>query len=202
MTVIVNFKGYAFGKKAFRIAKSFEGLKGVMVAVQPSDIHKLKHAKVPVLAQHVDICEGKCTGSILADAVLGEGAIGSLINHSERRLGFSEIQERVVYLKKRKALSVVCAQSVAEAVKLAKLKPSFIAFEPPELIATKCSVSEKKPDSIAKCAKLGVPLLVGAGIHTKHDVVIAKKLGAKGVLVASSVMLSKNPRKELVKLVK
>jgi len=42
--------------------------------------------------------------------------------------------------------------------------------------------------------------LVGAGINSKKDVEISLKMGAKGILVASGVIKSKNPYESLKEL--
>jgi triosephosphate isomerase len=44
-------------------------------------------------------------------------------------------------------------------------------------------------------------LIVGAGVHSKKDLKVARKLGAKGVLIASAVVLAKDPEKKLEELI-
>ena len=99
---------------------------------------------------------------------------------------------------------LACADSPKEVTKLKKLKPDFIAYEPPELIGGDISVSTARPklitDSVKKAGK--IPLLVGAGIKNTNDVKISIKLGAKGVFVASGIIKAKNKRKEILSLIK
>jgi len=43
-------------------------------------------------------------------------------------------------------------------------------------------------------------VLVGAGIKSVEDVKVSLKMGAKGILISSSIIKSKNPEEELEKL--
>jgi uncharacterized protein related to proFAR isomerase len=44
------------------------------------------------------------------------------------------------------------------------------------------------------------PVLVGAGVHSEEDIRIATSLGAVGVLLATDVVKSNDPKAELLKL--
>ena len=98
---------------------------------------------------------------------------------------------------------MVFASNLKEAKKIQKLKPELLIIEPPELVATKTSVSQEKPELIEKISKkLKTKFLVGAGIHTREDVTTAIKLGAAGVALSSAITKSKTPRTVLQKLFK
>jgi len=85
-----------------------------------------------------------------------------------------------------------------ESKKYAKLNPTFIAIEPPELIGTGRAISTERPQLITKAvdsvksAKNSTKLLCGAGIVSGNDVARAKQLGSKGILVASGIVKAKN----------
>lgn len=202
--IIVNFKSYerATGKKALHLTRKISELtkdakSKWIVCPQHVDLWIAKEVKIPVFAQHVDALEpGRGTGYVTPYSLKIYGVKGSLINHSEHRLPFKEIKARVEILKKYKMQSVVCANTVREASKLAKLKPDYIAVEPPELIGTGISVSKAKPEIVEKAAKAvkkhGVKFLCGAGISSGEDVRKALELGAHGVLVASAIANSKH----------
>jgi len=213
MLAIINFKAYqsATGINAIKLAKICEKVAkkqnaNIAVAVQPSDIFAIAaNVKIPVLAQHVDAIDfGANTGWILPESVLQAGAVGSLVNHSEHKVPLPVIKATIQKLKKLGMLSVACASTPAIAIKIAKLKPDIIAIEPPELIGGKISVSDAEPEIITKTTHKirNIPVLCGAGVHTKHDVSAALELGAKGVLVASGVAKAKNPEKVLTQLVR
>ena len=93
--IIINFKTYseATGKKAVDLSKIAEKVStetGVNIGLAPQFVDISSIAKTvsnPVFAQHIDpITPGSSTGHILLEAVKEAGAVGSLINHSERRL--------------------------------------------------------------------------------------------------------------------
>lgn len=212
MYYFINFKNYkeSTGANAIKLAKICERVANrrkarIIACVNAVDFKDCSKAvDMPVFSEHIDpIDAGAFTGWILPDAVKGAGAAGTLLNHSERRISFDVLKKSIVYCKKLKLKCVVCVEKDSEVSAIAKLKPDFIAIEPPELIGGKVSVSTAKPQVVSGAVKLAgkVPVLCGAGIHTKQDVIIAKKLGAKGILIASAVTLAKDPAKVLDELV-
>jgi len=207
--VILNFKAYreAIGPGAERLAYVAETVSRetgvtVAVAVQPTDVYRISSRhEIPVLAQHVDPQrEGSWTGHVTALALKEAGAAGSLVNHSERRLGASEIAGAVEALREEGLVSVVCADTPRVARAVAALEPDFVAIEPPELIGTGLSVSKAKPevvtDSIARIRSLGlnVPVVCGAGISGPDDVARAIELGTVGVLISSAYVKARDPQ--------
>ncbi|MGD8565418.1 MAG: triose-phosphate isomerase, partial [Candidatus Bathyarchaeota archaeon] len=206
--IIVNFKTYleATGQKAIELAKKAENVSyetGVTISLAPqiTDISAIvKAVKNPVLAQHIDpINPGSHTGHILIDAVKQAGAIGSLINHSERQLRLSDIEFLIGMARKKNMISVVCANNPDISVAVASLRPDMIAIEPPELIGTGIPVSKAKPevieDTIKQVRRINkeVTILCGAGISHGDDVEASIKLGTDGVLVASAVVKANDP---------
>ena len=213
--IIINFKTYkeSTGKNAVKLAKICEKVakktkKSIAIAVSETDICEVtKKVKIPVLAQHVDGEEyGAHTGSILPESIKKLGAVGSLINHSERQIPFDKIEKAVQRCKKNKLITIVCAKDDKLSEKLSKLHPDFIAMEPPELIGGKISVSSSKPElvkkTVKKVKKNKVKTICGAGVHTKEDVKAALKLGTVGVLLASGITKSNFPEKDLLEMCK
>ncbi|MBI5065726.1 triosephosphate isomerase [Candidatus Woesearchaeota archaeon] len=204
MLVIINFKTYkeATGNNAVKLAKSFSKFRNVIVCAQASDIANTSNL-LTTFAQHIDPVDvGMNTGSITAFAIKSAGARGTLLNHSEYRLSFEELKSCLSLAKKYKLRTVICAKDSEEVKRFAKLKPDFIAIEPKELIGGKISVTMASPWLITKSLKAAgrIPLLCGAGVHSKEDLLTAKKLGAKGVLIASAIIKNKNPAKKLKEL--
>ncbi len=82
-------------------------------------------------------------------------------------------------------------------------QPDFIAYEPPELIASETtSASRAKPEIIQRIVNM-LPesqIIVGAGVKTGADVEKSLQLGAKGVLVSSAVVKADNPEAKLLEL--
>ncbi len=208
----MNFKAYieATGKKAVelaRVAGEVSREKGVVIAVAPqfTDIRPVAELSgVPVFSQHIDpVKPGAYTGHVLADAVRSSGAVGTLLNHSERRIKVSEIEESVDLARDAGLLSLVCANTSGVSAAVAAFNPSMIAVEPPELIGTGVAVSKAKPELITNTLKRirtgnqNVRVLCGAGVSTPEDVSKAIELGTEGVLVASSVVKNHNPQELL-----
>ncbi len=215
--ILINFKTYteATGKNALKLAKIAEevSLKTevcVGVAPQFTDIAPIaKEVKIPVFAQHIDsVKPGSFTGHILPDAVKQAGAVGTLINHSERRLKMADIDAAVKRAREVGLTSVVCTNNATVSAAAAALKPDMIAVEPPELIGTGIPVSKAKPGvvtgtvDVVKRINPNVIVLCGAGITKGEDVAAALRLGTEGVLLASGVVLAKDPSKVLLNLAK
>lgn len=203
---IINCKNYEeiAGEKIIKLAK---------IAAKISKKYKIKIAIAPphhliplitkfgiiVLAQHLDDKKvGSTTGFMIPEIIKKSKIDGSIINHSEHRITESEIKNLVKRLKKLKLKTIVCVKNVSEVKKYAKINPTFIAIEPPELIGTGRAISTEKPQLITnsidavQSAKNSTKLLCGAGIVSAEDVSRAVELGSKGILVASGVIKAKN----------
>jgi triosephosphate isomerase len=206
--IIVNYKTYteSTGKNAVELAKKAERVHeetGVYVGVAPqlADLATVaRSVAIPVFAQHIDpIRPGGYTGHVLADSAKEAGAIGTLINHSERQLKLSDIEQIIRITHEHNMISVVCANNPSVSAAVAVLEPDMIAIEPPELIGTGIPVSKAQPEIITGTIRLvrevnkKVMVLCGAGISRGEDVVAALKLGTQGVLVASGIVKAKDP---------
>jgi triosephosphate isomerase len=211
--IIVNFKTYsqATGKKAVKLAKiaekvSLETEVCIGLAPQFVDITPVANAvSLPVFAQHIDtIKPGSFTGHVLAESVKETGAVGTLINHSERRLKLADIDATIARTREVNLTSVVCTATAALSANVAELKPDMIAVEPPELIGTGIPVAKTKPEVVTGAVKVvkqnnpNVVVLCGAGLTKGEDVAAALRLGTEGVLVASGIVKTKDPYKVLL----
>jgi len=215
--VIINCKTYreATGDNAFKLAKICDDVAKetdveIIICPQFTDIYRIaKNVDIPVYAQHVDPVDyGSNTGHVLPESVKAAGAVGSLINHSERRLRLADIEACIEKLKSLGMISVVCTNNINVTKAASALGPDFVAIEPPELIGTGIPVSKAQPEiitgSVDAVNKVNpdVKVLTGAGITTGDDVKKAIELGTCGVLLASGVIKAKNPKDVLMDLVK
>ncbi len=214
--IIINFKAYkeSIGENAVALAKAAAEVAEktgvpVSVAVQAADIFRVKSAaNIDVFAQHVDPSEfGAFTGAILPEAAQAAGAVGSLMNHSEKRIGHEIIGKTVERMKSLGMKSVVCSKDAEESEELARFQPDFIAYEPPELIGGDISVSTAAPEVIeetvrrVKAVSPNTEILAGAGVKTKEDIDVAMRLGAVGVLLASGVTKAESPKEAILGLI-
>ncbi|MEM3874227.1 MAG: triose-phosphate isomerase [Candidatus Bathyarchaeia archaeon] len=211
--ILVNFKTYleATGKKAVELAKKAEKASretGIQIGVAPqfTDIAAVAQAaEVPVFAQHIDPVEpGSYTGHVSAEAIKEAGAVGTILNHSERQLRLFEIDAAIKIARNSGLVSVVCANNQSISAAVAALNPDVVAVEPPELIGTGIPVSKAKPEIVKATVELvrkvnrKVVILCGAGISHGEDVTAALKLGTQGVLVASAVVKAKDQYRVLL----
>ncbi len=211
--LVINLKAYkqSFGLKALQLARQCLKLSkqfkvNIAIAPQHVDIALVANTGIATLAQHVDVTFGRYTGWQSSFAVKQAGCVGTMLNHSEHKLGFKELKQKMLIAKQAGLKTLVCAATVKEATRIAKLEPDIIAVEPPELIAGKVSVSTAKPGLIAKTVRAvkkideNIIVLCGAGVKSSVDVSKALQLGAEGVLVSSCVAKSNDKVKVLKSL--
>ena len=206
--IIVNFKTYAeaTGQKAIELAKNAEKASketsaSIAVAPQFVDIVRVaEEVEIPVFAQHIDpIKPGNSTGHVLAESVKEAGAVGTLINHSERQLKLSDIDAIITLAREKRLISCVCANNPTVSAAAAAIGPDIVSIEPPELIGTGIAVSKAQPQVVTNTVNLvrrinsKITILCGAGISQNEDVSVALKLGTNGVLVASGIVRAKDP---------
>lgn len=200
--LIINLKTY--DTDITKLVKTAESIsKETIIVANPLDIFNIsKNTKLKVWSQHADEYNyGAHTGSIIIEKLKKSGASGCIINHSENRIPFKKIKAVVEKCKKLKFPVMVCCQNLSEAKKIDLLKPNYIAYEPKSLIGGTISVSSAKPNIIKKITSVvKTPVIVGAGVHTREDVIISKKLGSKGVFVASGIIKAKNKSKIIKEL--
>ena len=215
--VLINFKAYpqSSGKKGLELARVAEKVSketGVSIAVAPqlTDLALIaSNVDIPVFSQHADAVDpGSKTGHVTLEAVRDAGAIGTMLNHSERRIRADEIDVIVKKAKNLGLLTVVCANTPEVTAAMAALGPDMVAIEPPELIGTGIPVSKAKPEVVTGAVELvkkvnpQVKVLCGAGITTGEDFEAALKLGTVGVLLASGIVKAKDWEKAILDLVK
>ncbi len=215
--IIINFKTYiqGMGQQAVRLARLAESISNdydvyIGIAPQFTDLHPVvQKVDIPVFAQHIDLYEpGSRTGHILPEAVAATGAVGTLLNHSERQLNLKEIEVAVERCRDTNLISIVCADTPEKTVQVAAFHPDMVAIEPPELIGTGIPVSQAQPEIVENTVSMvrehdsEIVILCGAGITTGDDVAAALALGTQGVLLASGVVKAKDSAQVLIDLVR
>ncbi|MCE4620509.1 MAG: triose-phosphate isomerase [Desulfurococcales archaeon] len=206
--LVVNYKAYptAFREEAVEIARKAAELAEklsktrIILAVPAPMTYKIASIYEDLYLQHLDPLDyGAHTGYIPAEAIRDLPVRGTLINHSEHKIPFRDVAKIIDVVRKAGKEVIACADTPSEAAGLAYLKPDMIAVEPPELIGTGIPVSKAKPEVITRSVEAvhrvdpGITVLAGAGISSPDDAVRAVELGARGVLVASIIMKSKDP---------
>jgi triosephosphate isomerase len=213
--IILNFKCYgeSIGSNAIKLAHIAEKVSedtGLTIVVVPTfvDLQRVaSEVSIPVFAQHIDPIDlGSHTGFIPPEAVKEAGALGTLVNHSERRLLLADVDAAVSRAKIIGLQTCVCSNNASVSAAAAALNPTMVAVEPPELIGSGKSVSKTKPEVVTNTVKLirdvneDVLILCGAGITTGEDARAAIKLGTDGILLASAFTKATDPAKVLREL--
>jgi triosephosphate isomerase len=214
--IVLNFKCYgeSIGQNSLKLAKIAERTSenlGSTIIVCPAhtDLQRVaSEVSIPVFAQHYDPIElGAHTGCIPPEAIRDAGAVGSLVNHSERRLLLADVDTCISRAKDLGLRTCVCSNNASVSVSIAALGPDIVAVEPPELIGSGKSVSKTKPEVVTSTVSLirginkKVIVLCGAGITTGDDARAAIKLGTDGILLASAFTKATDPEKVLTELV-
>ena len=211
--IALNFKTYkeSLGQRGLNLASiacHVSQTTGVRIVVAPQflDIRASVGLGAETFAQSAtDFEPGAHTGAISIDSIKDAGCAGLLVNHAENRLPKNSIEKIILRSKKLGIESMLCTKDVEESVELARLNPTYVAIEPPELIGSGISVSSAKPEIISGAVEAvakvsNSPVICGAGVSTGADVARAIELGAKGVLLASAYVKAKDPEKLLMEM--
>jgi len=211
--IVVNFKTYstALGIEAESLAQHMANVDtdarivAVVSAFDLSSISKIDNLEV--WSQHLDpVGQGSFTGWLEPETAIQRGVQGTIINHAEHKVSLEHVEKLMQMLPEGFPICA-CAADVEEAINLAKLNPTFIAVEPPELIGGDISVTTADPSIVSntveavKSVNSNVRVLCGAGVKNGEDVAKAIELGAEGVLLASGVTKSNDPSSVLADLV-
>lgn len=213
--LIINLKNYpqVLGPGSLALASAAErvsnetGARIIVAPPGPMLALVASSVSIPVFSQSVGTeTSERSTGAILPEAVKGAGAGGTILNHSESRIPAKALSKLVPRLHSLSLEVCLCTKTSEELAKFGRLKTSYLAVEPPELIGSGIAVSKAKPGlitkSVAAARKSGYEgkLLCGAGIVTRADVRRAVELGADGVLVSSSVVKAHDWRAKIEEL--
>ena len=214
--IFVNYKTFeeSSGAKAITLTKileetAHESQVKIIPVVQTIDAESvISGTTLEVWIQHVDpVSYGAHTGWTLPEEAAKVGVAGVFLNHSEHKFDNFE----ALATANEKALSanlktLIFAGNLDELKKVSALSPTYVAYEPPELVgSTTVSVAQAQPEIISQASEIakgaGLPLIVGAGIHSMDDVKKSLELGAVGVAVATDVVKAVDPKKELLDLI-
>jgi len=196
-------KTYMYGKDFIELSVFADELAekyhvSIIVTPQYVDIPVIakKTKTIFVFAQHMDsLSVGRGIGAVLPEAIKAAGASGVLLNHVEKRLPIEELKKTVQRAKEVGLMTMVCADDLASAETIAKMKPTIIIAESPELIGGG-KRDEKEVEAIKVINEAvhsiseNTLVLHGAGIRGPDDVFEVIASGAQGTGSTSGVMLA------------
>ena len=141
-----------------------------------ADIRRVAEATkhIHVFAPHMDTLQpGRGLADILPESMKAAGAEGVMLNHCEKPLSVSELRASIKRADEVGLVSIVCADSIAEASAIAHLNPNIIVAEPSELIGTGKASDIEYVEASTRAVKDVNPdimVLQGAGIKCYDDV--------------------------------
>ena len=207
--LLINFKTYeqssganavTLANHAFELSKEF----GIPMVVCPNLVDMKDISRIyggGTWAQHCDLDErGRATGWLPPELLKETGVTGVVLNHSEHKLPFDRLEKIVVRVRALELKVLIFADSLEESINVSALTPDWIGYEPPELVgSTDTSVSKAKPEVIEKVVRAipNIPILVGAGVKNQEDVRVSLRLGARGIGVASGVVLASDQKEAI-----
>jgi triosephosphate isomerase len=198
-------KAYLYGREALALAKHADRIGKqydvrIIFTPQYVDIPIIaSETELLVFAQHMDsIPVGRGVGSVLPEAVKAAGAVGVLLNHSEKPLSLAEIERTIKRADEVGLATMVCADTLENVVAIARLAPNILLAETPELIGT----GKREAGDLLAIPKINkivwdinpdIRVLHGAGISCGQDVYRIIALGAQGTGSTSGIIKSRDP---------
>ena len=191
-------KSYLYGDEILELAKAADAASekynvDIIFTCPVVDIRRVKEntKRLHVFAPHMDpIPVGRGLADILPESLVAAGAEGVMLNHVEKPLSFEVLAETIKRADEVGLTTIVCADSMADAGKIAGLHPDIIVAEPSELIGTGVSVGPEyvaaATDSV-KNVDANILVLTAAGIAGGEDVYNTIMAGADATGSSSGV---------------
>jgi triosephosphate isomerase len=180
----------------------------IIMTPQYSDIQLLAQEteNVLIFAQHMDpLPIGRGLGSVLPEAIKAAGAVGVMLNQSEKPMTVSDLNKAIKRASELGLVSIVCADTIEEAMAIAHFSPDIIVAEPTELIGTG-QTSDKEyiveTTRAIKSINPEIQVLQGAGISNGQDVYNVIKAGADATGTTSGIMKAENPEEMLDEMIR
>ena len=174
-------KSYLYGDQILDLALAVDAASekydvDIIFTCPVVDIRRVKDAtkRIHVFAPHMDpIPVGRGLADILPESLVAAGAEGVMLNHVEKPLSFEVLAATIKRAEEVGLTTIVCADSMADAEKIATLTPDIIVAEPSELIGTGVSVGPEYVEAAMQSVKKvngDILVLTAAGIAGGEDV--------------------------------
>ncbi len=203
----IGLKGYLYGDAAVRLAVEADragrecGV-GIIFDPQYVDIPAIARATehLLVFSQHMDAVEvGRGAGMVLPEALKEAGAVGTMLNHSERRMTLAEISGAIRRADEVGLATMVCTDSPEEAAAVAQLAPNIVLAEPPALIGGDRSVASEMRGFVERTIEMvgrvnpEIIVMCSAGIKKPEDVADMVALGVGATGSTSGILMAADP---------
>lgn len=207
-------KVYMYGDEALDLAIKADALcrkfdVDIIFTAQYTDISRIAHATthLKVFAQHMDANPvGRGVGAVLPEALKQAGAVGVLLNHAEKPLSLSVLNETIRRADDVGLATLVCAATVEESAAVAMLRPNMVLAESPALIGggkrgEDDALEVTRINAAVQAVGNDILVLHGAGISDEHDVYQIIRSGADGTGSTSAIMLAADPKDMLSRMI-
>jgi len=206
-------KAFFYGERMLRLAKAADVASEkydvrIILTPQYSDIQLLANEtkNVLIFAQHMDpLPIGRGLGSVLPEAIKAAGAVGVMLNHAEKPMTVSGLNQAIKRADEVGLVSIVCADTLEEAVAIAHFSPNIIVAEPTELIGTGQTSDVDYITQTTEAVKRinpAIQVLQGAGIKNGTDVYNVIKAGADATGTTSGIMKAEDPEAMLDEMIR
>lgn len=179
----------------------------VILTCSPCDVYRVSRVtkNVFVFGQHIDpITSGASTGKILPQALFASGAVGTMINHPENQMIFSDVQKSIIRAHECNLISLTFAQTLEQAVAIAYMGAKMVTVEEPQYIGSHSildSTYMKKVIQAVHNVNTNTLVLQGAGIKSGKDVSDVIESGVIGTGASSGMFKAKNPKAMVVEMI-
>jgi triosephosphate isomerase len=205
-------KAYMHGERVLKLAKAADKAAEkydvrIIFTPQYTDIRLLaqKTNNLYIFAQHLDPLQpGRGHGSVLAEALKDAGAAGVIMNHAERPMNISDLRKAIKRAGEAGLISMVCSDTIDEAMAIAHFSPDIIVAEPTNLIGTGQKSDKEyiiETTRAIKSINPEIQVLQGAGISKGQDVYDVIKAGADATGTTSGIMKAENPEAMLDEMI-
>jgi triosephosphate isomerase (TIM) len=196
-------KSYLYGEDVMDLARAADEASGkydvdIIFTAPFADIREVARAakRLFVFAPHMDpLLPGRGLAEILPESLRAAGCEGVMLNHCERPLSLSILRRTIERAKEVGLMTIVCADSIAEAKAIALLGPDIVVAEPTELIGTGATSELSYVLASIQAVKSIDPeilVLQGAGISSGKDVYDVIFAGAEATGSSSGVVKAKD----------
>lgn len=196
-------KSYLYGDDILDLAKAADAASekygvDIIFTTPIVDIRRVREAtkNIHVFAPHMDpIVPGRGLADVLPESLVAAGADGVMLNHCEKPISFETLEKTIERANEVGLTTIVCADSLADASKIATLAPDIIVAEPSELIGTGVSVGKEYVEAATRSVKDVNPdvlVLTAAGIANGEDVYNTIVAGADATGSSSGVAKAKD----------
>jgi triosephosphate isomerase len=209
---VMNPKNEVHGKKVLELALIADRAAAdfdvqVIFTSSPCDLYRVREAAehLFVFGQHIDpIASGPTTGKILPEALRAAGAEGTMLNHPENQMIFTDIQKAIARAHACDLDTLVFAQTLEQAVSLAWMDADIVMVEEPQFIASNTILDSRYIKEVAAAAtrvKSDLLVLQGAGIKSGMDVQQVISHGVLGTGSSSGIFKADNPQHMIIEMI-